>query len=457
MTNLPGKKWRSSLANQSVFSSSRSSIGWRGKRWGALRRFALSVLATGMVGVSSVTAQIRIEVPQPGGTGIPLAISPLANPASHAEGKIGETFASTIARDLAMSGLFHILERRAHIEGPDGFILEAINFQNWSVLEALALVKGGFWLEGEQLTVEARLFDVTQRKQLGGKRYRGHSGEVRRMAHRFADQIMLFLTGEEGPFNSQIAFVSNRVDGRIKEVYVSDVSGAEVRRVTRDRTLSLGPSWSPTGEDLLYISYKRGGPYPFKLDLASGRSSRLYAQVAYGASWAPDGTRVAVSVDQNGNSDIFLLSAQGQLIRRLTDHKGIDVSPAWSPDGRRLAFCSSRSGSPQIYTMDVQTGRSTRLTFEGRYNTDPAWSPKGDGIAYTSRSGGFRVMWIDVAGGEARQITRGEHPSWSPDGRYLAVARRGRVYIVSRDGQSIKQLTGGNGDDTSPAWSPRLS
>ncbi len=430
--------------------------------WGELtmqmtrRGWLLTTIAALAVWATPAPAQIRIEVPKPGGAGVPIAISPLSNPASHAERQIGETFASTIARDLILSGLFRVLDRQAYIEGPEGFVLDRINFHNWAVLDAFALVKGGFWLTGDQLTIEARLFDVTQQKQIGGRRYRGHKSNVRRMAHRFADQIMLFLTGEEGPFNSQIAFISNRVDGRIKEVYVTDLSGTEVRRVTQDRALSLGPSWSPTGTELLFLSYKQGGPHPFTLDLATGRSARLYARTAYGASWSPDGTRVAVSIDQNGNADIFLLSPQGELIRRLTHHSGIDVSPAWSPDGRQLAFCSSRSGSPQIYVMDIETGQSKRITFQSAYNTDPAWSPKGDRIAYTARSGGFRVMWVDPNGGEAAHIARGEHPSWSPDGRYLVVTRRGRLYLVSRDGQSIQQLTGGKGNDTSPAWSPRL-
>ena len=430
-------------------------MGWGGKvrmLWWRGLLLSAAIFASDI----QALAQIRIEVPKPGDAGVPIAISPLANPRSHAEWKIGETFASTIARDLELSGLFRVLAQKAYIEGPDGYTLEHINFQNWSILDALALVKGGFWLDGGQLTVEARLFDVTQRKQLGGKRYQGHKSEVRRMAHRFADQIMLLLTGEEGPFNSRIAFISNRANGRAKEVYITDVSGTEIRRVTRDRTLSLGPSWSPSGEELLFISYKRGGPYPFTLNLASGRSSRVFSRVTYGADWAPDGKRVAVSVDQNGNSDLFLLSPQGQVIKRLTKHSGIDVSPAWSPDGRQLAFCSSRSGSPQIYVMDVATGQSKRLTFQGRYNTDPAWSPKGDRIAYTARSGGFRVMSIDPAGGEVAHVARGEHPSWSPDGRYMVVTRRGRIYMVSRDGRSIKQLTEGSRDDTSPAWSPRL-
>jgi TolB protein len=404
----------------------------------------------------SLEAQIRIEIPKPGEAGVPIAIAPLSNPASHADGEIGQIFAEVIARDLELSGLFRVLDRLAYIEGPDGFVLEQINFRNWSVLNALALAKGGFWIEGERLIIEARLFDVTQRKQLGGKRYQGVRADVRRMAHRFADQIMLFLTGEEGPFNSQIAFVSNRADGRAKEVYRMDVSGTAVRRVTRDRTLSLGPSWSPSGEDLLFISYKRGGPYPYRLNLANGKTSRVYAKVGYGANWSPDGKMVAVNVEQRGNADLFLITPQGKLIRRLTNHAGIDVSPAWSPDGRRLAFCSDRSGSPQIYVMDVETGRFRRLTFRGRYNTDPAWSPKGDRLAYTARSGGFRIMSINPAGGEATEVGRGEHPSWSPDGRYLAVTRRGRIYMLSRYGRNIKQLTGGRGNDTSPSWSPRF-
>ena len=426
--------------------------GWRGGVRSAGVLWVLWVLCSDV----PLEAQIRIEVPKPGGAGVPIAIAPLSNPAAHLDGESGRIFADVIARDLELSGLFRVLDRRAYIEGPDGFVLEQINFRNWAVLDALALVKGGFWIEEERLTIEARLFDVTQRKQMGGKRYQGVRADVRRMAHRFADQIMLFLTGEEGPFNSQIAFVSNRADGRAKELYRMDVSGTEVRRVTRDRTLSLGPSWSPTGEELLFISYKRGGPYPYRLNLASGRASRVYAKVGYGAKWAPDGKMVAVSVEQRGDADLFLVTPQGNLIRRLTSHAGIDVSPAWSPNGRRLAFCSDRSGSPQIYVMDVETGRSRRLTFRGRYNTDPAWSPKGDRIAYTARSGGFRIMSIDPAGGEATEVVRGEHPSWSPDGRYLAVTRRGRIYMVSRDGRSIKQLTGGRGNDTSPSWSPRL-
>ncbi|MGH7964877.1 MAG: Tol-Pal system beta propeller repeat protein TolB [Candidatus Binatia bacterium] len=414
----------------------------------------LLALAVLLSTASPVHAQIRIQVPEPGGEGLPIAISPLSG---EREQRLGEQFADIVSRDLDLSGLFKIIDRGAYIEGPPGLSSEEINFQNWSVLGALALIKGRFSFEGDSLVVEARLFDVAERRQLGGKRYRGDRKDLRRMAHRFADQIMLLLTGELGPFDSRIAFVSRQSGGRAKEIYTTDLSGTDVVQVTRNRTLNLGPGWHPRATMLSYTSYKNGGPYPYTVDLSSGRDSRLYSSVGYSGRWSPDGSRIAVTVEQGGNSDLVLLSSGGQLIRRLTDHPGIDVSPSWSPDGQEIAFCSGRGGSPQIYVMNVNTGSARRLTFRGDYNTSPSWSPKGDRIAYTSRAGGFRIMTINPGGGDPQEVTAGEGPSWSPDGRYLVLSQRGRLLIASKDGRSVKQLTGSRGDDTSPAWSARLA
>ncbi|MBI3246515.1 MAG: Tol-Pal system beta propeller repeat protein TolB [Deltaproteobacteria bacterium] len=400
-------------------------------------------------------AQIRIDVPEPGGAGLPIAIAPLKNQNGEGSQRLGEDFADIVARDLDLSGLFRPIDRAAYIEGPEGLLFSAINFHNWSMIGALALVKGGFWIDDNSLIVEARLFDVAQRKELGGKRYRGERKDLRRMAHRFADHVMLLLTGEAGPFSAKIAFVSNR-GGRAKELFVTDLTGTEIVQVTKDRRINLGPSWNPTGSALTYISYKQGGPYPYRLDLFSGQGSRLSSMVGYSSRWSPDGSMIAASLEQGGDLDLFLLSPEGSTIRHLTENSEIDISPAWSPDGQRLAFCSNRSGSPQIYIMNINGGSIRRLTFTGNYNTSPAWSPKGDLIAYTSRLSGFRIMSIRASGGEPHEVAAGEDPSWSPDGRYLVFSSRGRLRIASKDGRSVKQLTGGGGDDTSPAWSARL-
>lgn len=417
--------------------------------------FCVLIAVIGMA--SSVQAQIKLQITEEGGRNLPIAIAPLQNIGGEGGQRIGEEFSNIISRDLDLSGYFRIIDQTPGGEGPEGVAPETINFQSWADLGALALVKGGFSFDGDALTVEVRLFDVAQQKQLGGKRYRGERKDLRRMAHRFADQIMLFLTGELGPFDSRIAFVSNRGGGRAKEIYFADLTGSQVTAVTKDRTLSLGPNWNPSASIITYCSYKQGGPYPYLIDLRTGEQSRLSSTVAYsGGRWSPDGSMIVISLEQDGNSDLFLLSPEGRVIRRLTEHPGIDVSPTWSPDGRQIAFCSSRSGGPQIYVINVNSGAVRRLTFRGDYNTSPAWSPKGDLIAYTSRAGGFRIMTIPASGGDSQEITPGEDPSWSPDGRYMVFSYRGRLRIARKDGRSVKQLTAGGGDDTSPAWSSRL-
>ncbi len=404
-----------------------------------------------------MSAQINLQITKEGGRSLPIAISPLQSTGGAGGQGSGDEFAEILSRDLDLSGYFRVISRGGDIGAGEGALPEDIHFQNWSELGALALVKGTFSIEGDGLTVEVRLFDVAQKKQLGGKRYRGERRELRRMAHRFADEVMLLLTGERGPFDSRIAFVSTRAGGRAKELYVTDLSGRQVTALTRDRSLSLGPSWDPSAGLLAYCSYRSGGPYPYLLNTRTGEQTRLSSTVGYsGGRWSPDGSTIAVSLEQDGNSDLFLLTPEGRVIRRLTEDSGIDVSPTWSPDGRRLAFCSGRRGGPQIYVMDVGSGNIRRLTFRGDYNTSPSWSPKGDMIAYTTRSGGFSVMVVPASGGDPRLIAPGEDPSWSPDGRYMVFSQRGRLMIARKDGNSVKELTRGGGDDTSPTWSPRL-
>lgn len=407
-------------------------------------------------------AQVRSTIIGPGVKRFPIAISSLKEIA----GSGGtDQFTRVLGRDLELSGIFRVIPSDTYIESPQGsgVTAESINFDNWSVIGALALIKGSMERQGDDVSIEARLFDVAQHKQLAGRRFRGRAADEPRMANRFADEVIQYFTGERGPFDSQIAFLSTR-GGRFKDVYVMSANGEGVRRVTNENTLNLSPSWTPDARGLVLTSYRSGNPDLFSIALPRGTFTRLSSLrgLNLGGRWSPDGRRLAVTLEYDGNTDVALLNADGSLLRRLTDHWAVDVSPSWSPDGQQLAFCSDRSGAPQIYIMNADDGAARRLTASGSYNTSPSWSPKGDRIAYASRIGGrFQIFTVKRDGSDVKQVTSGagsnEDPSWSPDGRYLVFSstRRGasKLYLADADGAYQAELTEGNGSDSSPSWS----
>jgi TolB protein len=412
-----------------------------------------------------VLAQVRSTIIGPGVKRFPIAVSPLKDAAPPGS---TDRFDRVLARDLELSGLFRVLPADTYIENAQtsAVTADAINFENWSVIGALALVKGAAERRGDELAIEARLFDVAERRQLAGRRFRGRPADEGRMANRFADEIMQYLTGERGPFDSEIAFLSTR-GGRFKDVYVMDADGLNVRRITTNNTLNLSPSWAPDRRSLILTSFLHGNPDLYSVATGGGRMTKLSSLhgLNLGGRWSPDGRRIAVTLEYDGNPEIALLNADGSLLRRLTDHWAVDVSPSWSPDGQSLAFCSDRSGAPQIYVMDANGGGIRRISTSGSYNTSPSWSPKGDRIAYSSRIGGrFQIFTVKTDGADVQQVTSGggsnEDPIWSPDGRYLVFSstRRGaaKLYLSDAAGSNQVQLTDGNGSDTSPSWSSWL-
>ena len=413
--------------------------------------------------------QVVGEIVGQGGQKFPIAVSPLKNLGAGADtGKLSEGIADAMVHDLDLSGWFKVLDRSAYIENPQqsGITLGTFDFQNWSTLGAEGLVKGGFSVQGDEITVEVRLFDVYQNKERIGKRYTGAVKDYRRIAHKFVDEIINQFTGTPGIFNTRIAYVSTS-GGRFKEIHVSHLDGSEKFQVTNNRTINLSPSWTADGRSILYSSFKDRNQTLYLFELSTGKEIKFSPRAGryLGGKASPDGQYIAATLEAAGNTNLYLLDRSGNVVRRLTEDPGIEVSPSWSPDGKQLVFVSDRSGSPQLYIMDLASGKTRRLTYSGSYNTSPEWSPKGDKIAYTGRVGRrFAVFTISADGGDPRKLTSessdSEDPTWAPDGRFIAFSsnRAGKyhLYVMQATGDNQRRLTGSGGDDTKPSWSPRL-
>lgn len=375
---------------------------------------------------------------------------------------LADRLPGVISNDLDISGYFNPMDKEAFLEassqGPG-----SIRFKDWSVIGAELLLKGNYTCIGGRLEVEIKLFDIYLGRQILGKRVLGEIDSFRYLMHRAGNAIIRELTGHEGIFLTKLAFVGNSSGN--KEVYVCDYDGHNVNPLTSDKSIVLLPRWSPDGKKIMYNSYKDGeGPKLYMKELSSGVVRRISGRkgLNIGASWAPDGSKVALTLSLNGNPDIFIIDPGGRHIKRLTNHWGIDVSPAFSPDGSKIAFVSNRSGSPQIYVNDLVHHTVERLTFEGRYNSSPAWSSLNR-IAFVSMNDRqFHINSIAPDGGQMRRLTDGngdsEDPCWSPDGRYILFSsnREGRyhLYIMTANGQNQRKITSLKGDQTAPSWAP---
>jgi eukaryotic-like serine/threonine-protein kinase len=179
-----------------------------------------------------------------------------------------------------------------------------------------------------------------------------------------------------------------------------------------------------------------------------------------GPAISPDGTLVAYTSDESGNSDVWVVDVRGGLPVRLTDHPAVDSDPAWFPDGSAVAFVSLRSGSEAIWKVPRLGGSATMLV-DGAF--DPAISPDGRRIAF-ARAGPTADTRVFVAPlgrpDESTMLTGPEdglwshrQPAWSPDGRTICYAAFRDLWIVRLDERKPRRLTSDGQMDETPVWS----
>jgi TolB protein len=421
--------------------------------------------------VRSAFAQKRIIVPEGDFAPLPIAI-PNFVAGTPADGEVGAGVAQVITNNLKRCGLFAPIDPAAFIEKIVN-IDAAPQFQNWKTINAQALVTGRMTRQPDgRLKAEFRLWDVNTGQQLTGQQYFTSPEYWRRIAHIISDQIYERLTSEKGYFDSRVVFVdeTGTKERRVKRLALMDQDGFNVRYLTKGADLVLTPRFSPARDEQLitYMEFGQGDPrvYLYRIETGEREIVGNFPGMSFSPRFSPDGQRVIMSLQQGGNSNLFVMDLRSKSTTRLTDTPAIDTSPSYAPDAARICFESDRGGKPQIYVMAATGGPAQRISFgDGSYST-PVWSPRGDYIAFTKQgSGQFSIGIMKPDGSGERILTSGFHnegPTFAPNGRVLMFFRDPggsggpSLFTVDISGRNEQRVpTPGFASD--PAWSPLLS
>lgn len=442
---------------------------------GSRPRFVLTALLAAMIfgtlGTGPAAAELRIDITRGQVQPMPIAITDLYGQAAD-NAQTGRSITSVVSADLERSGLFKPIDPKAFIQTPDSLRV-APHFNEWRVINAQAMVSGAVEKQPDgRLRVEFRLWDVYAEQQMVGLAYFTTPQNWRRIAHIIADAIYKRLTGEEGYFDSRIVYVSETgpLQRRIKRLAIMDQDGANHRFLTDGRTLVLTPRFSPTTQEITYLSYFQNRPRVYLYNIDTGQQEVVgdFPGMTFAPRFSPDGNTLVMSLAREGTSSIYTFDLRTRRQAQITVSPSIDTSPSYSPDGKQIVFNSDRGGSQQLYVMNADGSNIHRISFgQGRYGT-PVWSPRGDLIAFTRiHEGSFFIGVMAPDGSGERELTQGflvEGPTWAPNGRVLMYFRQtpagprgqgftSRLYTIDLTGYNEREAITPL-DASDPAWSP---
>jgi dipeptidyl aminopeptidase/acylaminoacyl peptidase len=281
------------------------------------------------------------------------------------------------------------------------------------------------------------------------------------------------------------------------QVYLISMNGGEAKRITNLKNGVSVFRWSPDGTRLVVVS--RVGPSDSRPDNKDRSDVRHYKNSSYkfndtgwfddrrthlwlvemnsgsakqitegddwndsDPQWSPDGTRLAFvsnrtgkEYEENRNSDVWVISAEGGKLTKISDHDEADNQPRWSPDGKWIAFTGEirDRDHPKIYLAPSTGGAPSVLAANGLDLIPNAlrWSDDGKSIYFeTGVKGEIQIFRVDLPAKSVAQVTSGARAVRSADFNfgtrtiaYLAndFKHLDNLYVTGLDGKNERRLT----------------
>ncbi|MDP7017310.1 MAG: hypothetical protein QGG36_16015 [Pirellulaceae bacterium] len=238
----------------------------------------------------------------------------------------------------------------------------------------------------------------------------------------------------------------------------------DARQLTKDGLLKRDPIYIESGRAILYAVR---APSPrlvlMRLDLQTGETSRYHKQsnlVEFRPTLSANGLSLAFQrMTGNDVCSLYLADLASGDERAISTGKKTSYNAALSPDGSELVY----NLSGQLYRQNVSSGKELKLAHSSGRNDWPVWSPDNKQIVFaSSRNGDFDLFVTSREGETIRQLTKSRgldmRPAWSPDGEQICFTsnrdQNYELYLVRADGSNVRRLTRHDERDDFPSWSP---
>ena len=236
----------------------------------------------------------------------------------------------------------------------------------------------------------------------------------------------------KAPATAKIVFASN-FEGK-SDIHLMNPDGSQLVNITNHRSHDTSPVWSPTGEQILFVSDREQPRFHCDLYLmdADGRNlRRVFPMPAYrcAPTWSPDGKQIAYHIQEPRGTFIYIGTIDGKNEEAVTRGR----YPVWSPNGMEIAFVGRAEWRQQLHILNLRT-RKQKVLFpppkirESKIRSAPTWSPAGDKLAF----------------------------SWKHKVPLEAFPDSDTIYIINRNGTGLKQIVHkAEVRAEAPVWSPR--
>jgi TolB protein len=327
-----------------------------------------------------------------------------------------------------------------------------------------------------QQTIQMRLYNAATGQLISQTKIEDFDTQKPRLSgHKLANAVYQRLLSHPGYFDTQIVYTaeSGRATKKVQRIALMDQDGANVRFLTDPNVQSHGARACPNRPLIAYEELSGNNTDVVVHNVLSGEKKRPFSgKLAFGPRFTPDGSGLMLCVFQESQTAIYKYDLDsGQVSPMVNIPHALSVSPSFSPDGQKFVFASDHGG-PQnkLYVATAGGGGLKKLSGKPGSYFAPVWSPDGQKIAFVrSWQGSYYLGIIDVATGNERMVARDhmiDAPSWAPNSQALVVACQAArfapfsLYKICLSGHraSLHKVSTQVGQDrhggNMPDWSP---